>query len=144
MEVLPEQPPEAERQHGPGYERLVVGAIAPHPLMWAARAVQAGGRAGRAPAPEFPLLDRVQESSPEYVDEDLWLPPADVLQLLHEFRRLRRLCHWQEFVPGFDGARAAMAWRRDQPAADFERLSDRIEELLGVAVAGASWVRLML
>jgi hypothetical protein len=92
----------------------------------------------------FPLLDRVHPSSGWYVDENLWLGPDDVVQLLEEFMRLRRVCLQEEFVPGLDGRRVAAAWRESEPAAEFERWLDQIEALLWQAVEGSWWVRLML
>ncbi len=145
MEVVQDQPPEGQRHHTPEYERLVVGAIAPHPLLSAAHAIETGSRrSGRAPDVPFPMLSRIGLQSPWYVDEDLWVTPAEVVQLLDEFLRLRRVCRLQEFVPELDSQKVSAIWRGSEPAADFESWLDRIEALLYRAVEGACWVRLML
>jgi hypothetical protein len=144
MEVVREQPPEHQRLHTPEYERLVVGAIAPHPLLSAFHALESGSRAENVPVDGLSMLSRVKEHSRWYVNEDLWLPPDEVVQLLHQFRRFRRICQQQEFVPGLDGWKAAAIWRAGQVSKEFELWLDQIEALLCQAVEGTWWVRLML
>jgi hypothetical protein len=144
MEIVQEQPPEGQRHHTDEYKRLIVGECAPHPLLHAARAIQAGSRRGWNSSDAFPMLDRVRVDSSWYVDEDLWLPPADAFQLLDEFMRLRRVCRDEEFVPGLDGRALAARWRDMDEPAEFERWLDAIEGLLWQAVEGGHWVRLML
>jgi hypothetical protein len=144
MEVVREQPTEGQCHHSPEYKRLVVAEAVPYPIMWAARAIRAGSRAGRNPGDQFPLLDRVREYSPDYVDEDLWLPSDAVARLLEEFVRLRRVCRWEEFVAGLDGKATVTAWRGVWSPEEFERYLDSNERLLRQAVEGGWWVRLML
>jgi hypothetical protein len=145
MEVVRKQPPEGKRQHSPEYETLVVGAIAPHPLLSAARAIEVGSRrSGHSANQFFPMLARVELTSPSYVDEDLWLLPDEVEGLLDEFRRLRRVCQHQEFVPDLDSRKAYAVWRGLRPSAEFEAWLDQIEALLSQAAEGGYWVRLML
>src|SRR3954452_1798211 len=72
----------------------IFGELAPYGLMFAADALGPKGRK------HFPMLSRVRAGSDAYVDESLWLRPAEVVVLLEEFRRLRKLCHEQEFIEG--------------------------------------------
>jgi hypothetical protein len=144
MEIVREQPPEGQRDHTEEYQRLIVGECAPHPLLSAARAIQRGSRGDLSISAGFPILDRVQSGSSWYVDEDLWLSPDDVVQLLDEFARLRRLCRGEEFVAGLDGQSFATRWRAGDSPAEFERSLDAIEGLLWQAVEDGHWLRLML
>jgi hypothetical protein len=144
MEVVREQPPEGQRQHTPECERLVVGAHGPHPLLSAAHAVEAGRCAAGKCVDAFPMLTRVRASSDAYVDEDLWLSPDRVAQLLDQFTRLRRVCQQQEFLSDLDGRKVSAVWRAAQSPAQFETWLDRIDALLWKAVEGNYWVRLML
>ena len=146
MEVVRQQPPEGQRHHTEEYRRLIVGEYAPHPLLNAARAIRAGSRGEHKSSNLllFPLLDRVQFGSPCYADEDLWLLPADAIQLLEEFTRLRRVCRLEEFAAGLDGRAVATWWRDGETPVEFERWLDGIEGLLRQAVEGGHWVRLML
>src|SRR4051812_37582560 len=127
MEIVQEQPPEGQRYDTDEYRRLIVGECAPHPLLHAARAIQAGSRRGRNSSDAFPMLDRVRLDSRWYVDEDLWLPPSDVVQLLDEFTRLRRVCRYEEFVLGLDGRAVAARWRDMDAPVEFEWWLDVIE-----------------
>jgi hypothetical protein len=145
MEVVRERPPEGERHHTAEYARLVVAEVAPHPLLHAAHAIQAGSRGGHRPIEHFPVLDAVRGTSARYVDEDLWLAPSEVAGLLAEFTRLRGVCREEEFVPGLEGRAVAAAWRGTVAVSSaFEPWLDAIEALLRRASAGGCWVRLML
>jgi hypothetical protein len=144
MEIVQEQPPEGQRDHTAEYQRLIVAECAPHPLLYAFRAIRRGSRGGRMSSDVFPMLGRVEGGSQWYVDEDLWLSPAEAVQLLDEFTRLRRVCRGEESMPGLDGRLVATRWRDVEAPAEFEQWLDVIEGLLWEAFEGGHWVRLML
>jgi hypothetical protein len=145
MEVVRAQPPQGQRCHDESYERLVVGEIAPHPLMYAFGALcQANPGKREVIRKCFPMLEAVGLNSNRYVDEDLWLDAVEVGQLIEEFQRLRRLCRRQECVTTLDGPTTYEAWRSSERREDFDRSLDEIEALLGKAVASGYAVRLML
>ena len=103
MEIVLEQPPEGQRHHTAEYQLLIVAECAPHPLLYAIRAIRCGSRGSRISSDAFPVLSRVEGGSQWYVDEDMWLSPAEAVQLLDEFTRLRGVCREEESIPGLDG-----------------------------------------
>ena len=74
MEVVRQQPPQGQGHHDHAYQEIVVGKIAPHPLMHAFGALcQANPGKREVIGKCFPTLEAVRLDSPRYVDEDLWL-----------------------------------------------------------------------
>jgi hypothetical protein len=92
----------------------------------------------------FPTLEAVGLNSPRYIDEDLWLNAEELGQLLEEFRRVRRVCRWEDCVTGIDGAASYEAWRKSDRPKDFDSWLDKIEAMLVDALGSGYWVRLML
>jgi len=137
MEVLEEKPPAGADGHA---ERrsLVVGEIAPHPLIGASGFLKSEHRAA------FPALDRVRAGSGAYVDERLWLSSAEAEQLLTELRRVRRLCWREEFLAGLDGRRYYDLWRQGETSERFEEWLDGIEGLLAAASTCGRWIVISL
>jgi hypothetical protein len=145
MEVVRRQPPQGHRHHDQAYEELIVREIAPHPLMHAFGAlcqVNAGQR--EVIQKSFPTLEAVGLGSPRYIDDDLWLNADDLGKLVEEFRRLRRVCGREEFVPRIDAATCYETWRKSDGPADFDSWLDRIEAMLVDAHRSGHWVRLMV
>jgi hypothetical protein len=137
MEVLRERPPAGE-PYLTTRPDIIVDAIAPHPLIYVARYL---GRTARA---NFPMLNRVYFESDAYVDEDLWLDATEASQLLDELRRLRQVCHYEQFIPGLDGRVVLSRWCGDDDLTAFEQHLVRIESLLQTAAENQFWIRLML
>jgi hypothetical protein len=145
MEVVRAQPPQGQRDHDESYERLVVGQIAPNPLM---RAFDELCRANPGKhgivSKHFPMLEAVGTNSSRYVDEDLWLDSAEAGRLIEEFQKLRRVCRREEFITALDGPATYEAWRGSDRQEDFDGWLDGIELLLRSAAASGYAVRLML
>jgi hypothetical protein len=137
MEVLKEKPPPGEDDLT-RREPLIIGEIFPYPLMRAGQCLKRDWRS------LFPTLARVRLRSPAYVGEWLWLDSREAERRLDELRRIRRLCHRQEFLEGFDGPRYYEFWRQDDAQERFEGWLDQIESLLASAVTGDCWVLLSL
>jgi hypothetical protein len=137
MEVVRELPLDAQNQ-------IVLGGYAPHPLLLAAHAVEVSKKTVGGSVDYFPMLIRVREFSEAYIDENLWLSPEEVVELLDQFLQLRRVCQQQEFLSGLDGRKVAHVWRDSESPAEFERWLDGIEALLWKAVEGHNCLRLML
>jgi hypothetical protein len=137
MEVLRERPPAGE-PYLTTRPDSIVDAVAPHPLIYAARYL------GRAARTTFPMLNRVYFKSDAYVDEDLWLDAMETGQLLEELRRLRKVCHYEQFLPALDGRVLFSRWCGDDDPTAFEQHLDRIESLLQTATQNQFWIRLML
>ncbi len=136
MEVVSEYPP--PRNDEGDYSDVVVDELAPHPLIYARSAM------GRKAGAFFPELSRVWIHSGAYVDEDLWLSPAEVPPLLTELAELRQVCRYERFLPGVNGAMVYANWRDFEEEAVFEEHLDAIESLLARAAAEGLWVHLML
>lgn len=118
----------------------VVGATWPYGIMWAAEALGPKGQV------HFPMLFRVARVSDAYVDESLWLRPEEAELLLDEFRRLRRLCRHEEFIPGVDAQQVHENWRDDYFTSpdEFEAYLDKEEHLLTQAIEHDYWIHLEL
>jgi hypothetical protein len=115
----------------------VVAEMWPYGIMWAGDALRREGRA------HFPMLSYVWRRSKAYVDESLWLRPEQVLVLLVELQRLRRLCRYGEFIQGIDGRQVYERWREDYyPQERFEADMDEEERLLERAILEDYWVHL--
>ena len=143
-EVVRIQPPKLERHHDDRYRELIVGQIAPHPLMSAFDTLCRSSPGHRLLIEkEFPLLERIRAYSPAYVDEDLWLTSAEAGQLVEELLRMRRICRREEFISGLDGRVAYENWRDGQMEA-FETWVDKINELLAAAAGSGYWVRMQM
>jgi hypothetical protein len=145
MEVLRAQPEDGQRGHDESYEKLVVGEIAPHPLMHAFdQLCRANPGKREIIRKHFPMLEAVGLNSDRYVDEDLWLDAAEASRLIEELQKLRRICQREEFIASLDGPATYAAWRGSERREDFDESLDRIEALLGKAAASGYAVRLML
>ena len=145
MELVRERPVEGRQQHDESYNRLVVGEIAPHPVVYAFQELcKANPGKVEIIREQFPMLEAVGLCSDRYVKEDLWLSAAEVEQLIDEFQRLRRVCRREEFITHLDGPASYEAWRRLGQREDFETWLDDIEALLRKAVAFGYAVRLTL
>jgi hypothetical protein len=126
LELLRERPPLGADDYAQR-RSLLIGEIAPHPLLWAALCLS------RERRQLFPALDRVREDSTDYIDEKLWLDARQAGELLQELRRLRRTCQRQKFLTGMDGRRYYDLWRRGESPEQFEEWLDQIEALLAAA-----------
>jgi hypothetical protein len=145
MELVREGPPQGQRQHDESYSSLVVGEIAPHPLIYAFQELCKANPGKREIIREqFPMLESVGFRSDRYVDEDLWLNATEVERLIEEFQRLRRVCRREEFITHLDGPATYEAWRSSEQREEFEVWLDGIEALLRKAVASGYAIRLML
>jgi hypothetical protein len=136
LEVLRQKPPDGADDYSRRLP-LIVGEYACHPLVKAIRYL------GREHRGTFPALARVCVDSPAYHGESLWLDDRQSGELLAEFRRVRRIGRWQEFLAGLDGRRYYDLWREGKAPEEFEAHLDRIEALLAAA-EGGGWVHLSL
>lgn len=145
MEVVRAQPPQGQRGHDESYERLVVGQIAPNPLMHAFDQLCRANPGKRGIiSKHFPVLEAVGTNSSRYVNEDLWLDSAEAGRLAEELGKLRRVCRCEEFITTLDGPGTYEAWRGSEQPGDFDGWLDGIEALLRRAAASGHAVRLML
>lgn len=132
------------RATSPGAEPEVVVEATAHPLMHGALALP------HAVRPEFPLLARIRVRSEAYVDEAQTLGREDVVALLEELRRLRRVCARTEFLANVDGLRVFDSWRTRgidgdvHAPGDFNAWLDTIEAMLERAVVEDLSLRLAL
>ena len=136
LEVL-KQKPTVGADDDAGRRSLIIGELACHPL------VKAGRYLGRSHRESFPALARVCVGSPAYDGESLWLNDREAVELLAEFRRLRRIGRREEYLAGFDGRRYIELWRDGESPEEFEAHLDQIEALLALAEKGA-WIHLSL
>jgi hypothetical protein len=145
MEVVRVLPSRGRRSHDESYKQLVVGEIAPHPLMHAFGGLcQANPGMREIIRKYFPMLEAVGLNSNRYVDEDLWLDAAEIGRLIEELQRLRRICRREEFIAALDGPAAYDAWRDSDRPEEFDASLESIEALLRKAAALGYAVRLML
>jgi hypothetical protein len=137
MEVVRERLPDAENF----LERrrpLILGEIAPNPLMDATRCLPTEARW------EFPFLDRTTIDSGAYDGEEMWIDCLGAEGLLKDFRRFRQVCRFETFVKGVTAEILVDRWRGGVDQQEFERWLDKIEGLLDLAVREQAWVYLSL
>jgi hypothetical protein len=126
MELLKQRPPlgaDGFLERKP----LIIGQYSSHPL------ARAGDCLDRERRRLFPMLSRVGYKSVESERGTLWLDSAQAAELLRELQQIRRICHRQEYITGFDGHRYYDRWRQSDSAERFEGWLDGIEALLAAA-----------
>ena len=137
MEVVRERLPDAENLHEKR-RPLILGEIAPNPLMEVTRYLPTDARA------EFPFLDRIRMDSGAYANEEMWIDSIGAELLLKEFRRIRKVCRYETFVKGVHAEKLAERWRDGQDEQAFQQWLDQIDGLLDLAVCEKAWVFLSL
>lgn len=135
MMVLRERLPVYNRQQ---YDQLLLGEHWPGALLSATICLPDEARE------LFPLLHRVRRGSEWYVGEDLWMYYIDVEQLLYDFRQFRRVCRFEEFIPGVDARVLVDRWRQNDDPDDFERYLDQLESLFELTIREKCWLRIAL
>jgi hypothetical protein len=145
MQVVRRQAPQGHDGPDQVLDDLVLGEIAPHPLMHAFDAVCRANPGKREIIHKwFPTLDGIALGSTRYADEELWLNAAELGHLLEELRRLRRVCRREQRLPGIDGAASYAMWLGCDRPEDFDSWLDGIEAMLAEASASGYRVRLVL
>lgn len=131
--VFRERLPFYSRQH-----EVLLGEAWPHYL------IRASGYLPDEARELFPLLHRVRVGSEWYLGEDLWMFYLDVEWLLDDLRRLRRVCRFEEFIPGVDAQLFYERCRQDLEPDEFEQHLDHLESLLELTMREKCWLRISL
>jgi hypothetical protein len=96
----------------------------------------------------FPMLTKVWGGSELYKNDyfALWLKPEEVLLLLDEFQRLRRVFKREEYVHKLDGPLVYEEWRKFCLARPdkWEDSLDDVERFLARAIEEEYWLNIEL
>lgn len=100
----------------------LVDEIAPHPLIYCSRYLPKTLRTS------FPQLHKLEPESGHWIEEVQTIEGENLMQLIEEFQRIRRIARMEEFLPGLDNKAFLERW--NEYGTDFEEYVDEIESIL--------------
>lgn len=116
----------------------VLASSVPHPLILCTRYLPKNIRS------EFHMLDRLELDSDSWTDEQQILNVEELKRLLFEFKRLRKVVQFHEFIDGLNNESFYSFWRDGEEKSEFENHLNTLESLMELGISKNLNIRIEL